>query len=137
MAAFELQTPRERMRFYNTRDYPGLSAVASAVQGPSPTRMTAPQTYENRQYMKAIASGNYNYVEKSKFFPLDMVPVDTESSMRKMEQGLLYRSEGPEFATTPYVQARVFGGYEPLPFGFNYPDPQAVNPTRGRSPDIY
>jgi hypothetical protein len=137
MAGFELQTPMQRMRFFNVKDYPGNTAVLSVVNGPSQSRFTATQSYQRNTYQTAINQGNYNYVENSKFFPLDQVPVDTEASMRKLDQGLLFRSQGPEYATRPYVQPRMFGGYEPLPFGFNYPDPQSVNPTRGRNPDIY
>lgn len=137
MAAFELQTPRQRMRFFNTKDYPGLSSVMSAVQGPSPTNLTSPQAYERSLYLNAIQQGNYNYVEKSKFFPLDQVPVDTEASMRKLDQGLLFRSMGPEYNTTPYVQPRVFGGYEPLPPQQFYPDAASINRTLGKNPDIY
>jgi len=134
---FELQTPRERMRFFNTKDYPGLMSVAAAVNGPSPIHMSNSQAYQKGLYMKAVGQGDYRKIELDKYFPLDQVPVDTEASMRKLDQGLLFRSMGPQYAITPYVQQREFGGYEPLPFGYNYPDPQSVNPTRGRNPDIY
>jgi hypothetical protein len=137
MAAFELQTPRERLRYFNTTDYPGLSAVQSAVQGPSPMKLTAPQAYEKGLYQRAVAQGNYNYIEKAKYLPLDQVPVDTESSLRKLDQGLLFRSLGPRYNSSPFIQPRVFGGYEPLPQGQFYEDPQGLNPTRGKSLDLY
>lgn len=137
MAAFELQTPRERLRYFNVKDYPNMAAVQAAVQGPSPMGMTPSQQFERGMYLQSIGRGNYNYVEKAKFFPLDQVPVDTESSMRKLDQNLLFRSMGSDYNTTPYVQQRVFGGYEPLPMGQFALDPSYINPTRGRSPDIY
>jgi hypothetical protein len=134
---FELQTPRERLQYFNTRDYPGLMAVSAAVNGPSPTQLTPNQSWQRAQYLQAINQGNYRKVELDKFFPLDQVPVDTEASMRKEDQGLLFRSEGPQYAVTPYLQKRSFGGWEPLPYGFNYQDPQATSSTRNRNPDLY
>ena len=137
MAAFELQTPRERLRYWNTKDYPGLSAVASAVQGPSPMNLTAPQAYERGLYQKAISQGNYHYVETAKYLPLDQVPVDTEASLRKLDQNLLFRSLGPRYNTTPFIQPRVFGGYEPLPPQQWYPDLAGLDPTLGKIPNLY
>lgn len=138
MAAFELQTPKQRLRFFNVRDYPSLSAVASAVQGVNVrTPMTAEQQYAKDIYTRSLIAGNYNQIEKDKFFPLDQKPVDTEASMRKLEQGLLFRSMGPEYTNTPSIQPRVFGGYVPLPYGQFFPDPQATSATRGRVLDLY
>jgi hypothetical protein len=137
MAAFELQTPRQRLRYFNTTDYPGLSAVMSATQGPSPMKLTAPQAYEVSMYKQAIRDGNYKYIETMKYLPLDQVPVDTEASMRKEDQGLLFRSLGPRYTTQPVIQPRVFGGYEPLPPQQWYEDPQGLDPTQGRNPNLY
>jgi hypothetical protein len=136
--AFELQTPKERLRFFNVTNYPSLSSVAAAVQGSSASRpLTSEQRYAKGMYERNLSMGNYNHIEKDKFFPLVSRPVDTEASMRKLEQGLLFRSLGPQYSSVPMTQPRVFGGFEPLPFGQFFPDPQSYNITGGRTLDLY
>lgn len=138
MASFELQTPKQRLRFFNVKAYPSLTAVANAVEGTRPSfPLNTEQQYAKAQYSKNLRQRNFNHIEKDKFFPLTQRPVDTEASMRKLDSGALFRSLGPDYATTPYMQPRMVGGYNPLPYGQFYQDPQGVNPTGGRELDIY
>lgn len=137
MSAFELETPRERLRYFNVKDYPSMTAVANSIQGTMRHKMTPEQSYAKKVYQQSLMKGNYHQLELMKYFPLDSEPVDTEVSMRKLEQGLLFKSTGPLYATTPTIQPRVFGGQEPLKYGQWYQDPQGVNPTGGKIPDIY
>src|SRR5271154_6426783 len=68
MAAFELQTPRERERFFNVTNYPNLKTVAKTIQGyQRPQPLSLEQSYSVNQYRKALAAGNYNLIEKNKF----------------------------------------------------------------------
>jgi hypothetical protein len=137
MASFELQSPRQRMRFFNVTDYPSMSTIASAVQGQPGIPLSLSQHVAREQQNSAIARGDYNQIEKNKFFSLSEKPVDTEASMRKLEQGQLFVSLGPLYRTRQYPIPRVFGGEIPLPVGQNVPDPQAYNPMAGKNPGTY
>ena len=134
---FELQTPAERMRYFNVVNYPSEATIARVIQGVQAPPLTLEQTLERNKSQFNVATKNYNHLEKDKYFPLEQKPVDTEVSLRKLEDGMLFKSMGPYYANRVYVPPRVFGGEIPVPRGHWVPDPQAYNPFLGKRMEMF